>query len=189
MTHVAYDPEPAEREFTVSWSIDSLDAISPEGAAHEALRTLHETFAGTPESANVFEVFDPANDIYHTIDLGDLDSTVNSRTAIWPRPAGARASARLNWTDAKYLRKPGSDHVTVRVAVDQDEYLAGHAMFLLGFDGDDHFDVCHRQAFTFGVPTDCGAEIVAVRGSSFLVDYTTAISEPGPDDPDEGSDL
>lgn len=182
MTHVAHDPEPAEHEFTVSWSIDSLDATSPEEAAHEALRTLHETFAGMPESANVFEVYDPRKDVYHTVDLGDPDSPVNTRVAIWPRPEGARASARLNWTDAKYLRAPGSDHITVRVAVDIEEYLAGYAMFLSGSGGDDHFDVCHSEALTFGIATDCSAEIVAVRGSTFLVDYTTAISEPEEDD-------
>lgn len=159
--------------YEVSWHI-SLDAASPESAAHEALRTLHDTFAGDPDSPNVFTVVDTAADIEHHTDLGDEENS--SQVAIWPRPDRYRFEPRLNPADARLMA--GDDRrVSLRVRIDQDRYLEGHAMFLSGSGGDDHFDYLHAEAFSFGCPHDPTTEIVAVNGADFLVDYSTVLTD------------
>ena len=163
-------------DFSVSWQIDGDQSDSPEAAAHEALRTLHETFAGIADDPNVFVVTDHVADKIHTIDLGEPDSSRNHVVAIWPRPQGQRFESRLNATDAKYLLDDAG-FLTLRVRIDQETYLSGYAMFLSGSGGDDHFDALHNEALSFGVPTDCDATIVSVDGDDFLVDYRTDLSE------------
>ncbi|MCK0441043.1 hypothetical protein MUG78_16705 [Gordonia alkaliphila] len=60
---------------TVTWTMD-FDADTPLAAAHDALRTLHDTYAGNLESPNTFEVTTPEGKTY-TVDLGYNDVTPN----------------------------------------------------------------------------------------------------------------
>lgn len=164
----------ADTNFTVRWEI--TDNLSPtaEVAAHEALRTLHDTYAGDPGSPNVFTVIDNDADVVHTIDLSDVDGPGNAHISVWPRPEGHRFTPTLTIADARYVAN-ANGFTTLRVRVDQEQYMAAYAMFLSGSGGDDHFDLLHRHVFDFGLPYDAEAQIVAVDGSEFLVDYTTNI--------------
>lgn len=162
--------------YLVSWNIDDDDSTTPLQAAQSALRLLHNTYYSNPDDANVFTVVDTAKDLTHEIDLGDSESEVNLTRAIWPRPAGARAESRLNAVDARYLATKDR-RVNLLVRVDQEEYLAHYAMYLSGSGGDDHFDLLHNSAFSFGVTYDSSAEIVSVdpATSTFVVRYDTEL--------------
>jgi len=163
-------PDHPHHDYQVSWTNDDAESTSPEAAAHEALRALHDAFAGDSGALNVFTVVDRRLDQVHRIDLGDPDGPENSVTTVWPRPEGTRFETRLNPVDARHL--VGEDgFAALRVRIDQELYLSGYAMFLSGSGGDDHWGYLHHEAFSFGTPYDCTAEIVAVDGSDFLVDY------------------
>lgn len=165
-----------DNDFQVSWTIDDQDSVEPEAAAHEALRTLHDAFAGDSGAANVFTVVDRVRDQIHSVDLGDPDGPNNGVVTIWPRPEGQRFETRLGPKDARHVADE-TGRISLRVRIDQDQYLAGHAMFLSGSGGDDHFDTLHHEALSFGIPTDPDATIVSVDGNDFLVDYSTDLSE------------
>lgn len=167
---------PNRDHYIVRWEIEVFDedADSPEQAAQIALEILNETSVGDPDGANCFEVTDRARDQIHHIDLG-ADPDENTRTSHWPRPADARLEPVLNETDAACLIDD-QGYATVRVRIDQIEYLNGYSVFLSGSGDDDHFDALHRLAFSFGMPYGPSDAIVAVDGSDFLVDYTTDLS-------------
>ncbi len=166
----------SDSDFQVTWTIQDTASTTPEAAAHEALRTLHDTFAGDQDAPALFQVVDRKADQVHQIDLGDPEGPGNSVTTVWPRPEGTRFQTRLGPADARYLV---DDHgfLTLLVRVDQEAYFAGHAMFASGSGGDDHFDLLHHSALSFGMPYGPSADIVAVDQDCFLVEYTTDLSE------------
>lgn len=161
--------------YTAAWSLDGIEADNHRDAAHEALRILHDTFAGTDGCPNVFTITDSDKDIIEVVNLADEDSDINKHWAIWPRPAGARFEATLNPVDARALLDTDGN-VTLVVRIDQEHYLEGHAMYLSGSGGDDHFNYLHDEVFSFGQPYDPSAEIVGIDGDDFLVEYTTNIA-------------
>lgn len=77
--------------------------------------------------------------------------------------------------EARKLLGEDSGHLTVRVRIDQEAYLSGHARFLADSDTN-HWDLLHDKAFSFGLPCDCEDTIVAVDGDDFFVDYTTDLT-------------
>lgn len=60
-------------EMTVTWTL-TFDAETPLAAAHEALRTLHGTYAGLADAPNIFEVTTPEGKTYQ-VDLGHDEVT------------------------------------------------------------------------------------------------------------------
>ena len=164
-----------DSSFLVQWTIDDEDSADPEAAAHSALRTLHDAFAGDAGAANVFTVIDRRSDQVHVVDLGDLEGPLNRVTTVWPRPEGQRFQARLNATDARAMIGENG-FATLRVRIGKEEFLDGYAEFLSATGDQDHFDALHDLAYSFGMPYDASAEIVSVDGDDFLVDYTTDIA-------------
>lgn len=67
-------------------------------------------------------------------------------------------------------------YVTVVLVLDADEYFRHHGYGVTP-GADDHADLAHHHAFTFGVPHGCEIDVVAVAGDGGLVvRYSTDIA-------------
>ena len=66
--------------------------------------------------------------------------------------------------------------ITVVLTVSQDDMRAAVLASAKNLDYDEH-DLLHDAAFSFGLPHDSRATILAVSGDDFIVEYTTNILE------------
>src|SRR5699024_4405670 len=66
--------------------------------------------------------------------------------------------------------------ITVVLTVSQDDMRAAVLASAKNLEYDEH-DLLHDAAFSFGLPHDSRATILAVSGEDFIVEYTTNISE------------